>query len=249
MRARSKAYRPVRNRAATRLRRGPAAVCAWALVMLGACTQAVAPPPAVTWPARPHAELVELSHRVAFATDRAEPDAGERDRLVAFLAGLPSRPVGRIRVVGHADERASDPYNLDLAARRARAVAEIVREVLGAEIPVDRRSLGEFRPLDPGHGPAAWRRNRRAAVEVVAAVVRVDDCEPLTTPSGYRLDNGPYAGLGCATARNLAAMLADPADLASPRKAAAAPAGAAAAAVGRYREGKITPLLENGDGK
>lgn len=56
---------------------------------------------------------------VHFPTDRAEPDAFERARLEAFLAGLPR--VGRYRAIvhGHADERASDAYNLALATARA----------------------------------------------------------------------------------------------------------------------------------
>jgi pilus biogenesis lipoprotein CpaD len=220
---------------------------ACATLLLPSCVPASPPPPAFDWPAAPRAEQVELRHVVRFATDsdRLAPD--ERARLASFLDGLPGRPVGRIRVAGHADERASDVYNLDLAARRARAVAEFLRSRTDLEVAVDTRSFGESRPVDPGHGPEAWARNRRAEIEVVVPLVVVEGCDAVAVSGGHRLDNGPFRGLGCATARNLAAMLADPADLGAPRELAPAPAQAAAAAVDRYREGKVTPLLDARD--
>jgi hypothetical protein len=47
---------------------------------------------------------------------------------------------------------------------------------------------------------------------------------------------------GCATARNLAAMLADPADMTDPRAAAAPRGDAAFAAAARHRTGQDKPL-------
>ncbi|GBD45151.1 Outer membrane lipoprotein Omp16 [bacterium HR40] len=205
-------------------------------------------PPAVEWPAAPRAELVEMHHTVRFATDSDRLTPVEQARLVAFLDQLPSRPAGHVRVAAHADARGTRAYNLDLAARRARAVADAIRAHTGAETAVDLRSFGEGWPLAPGDGEEAWARNRRAEVTVKVAVIRIAGCEPATPASGFQLDNGPYAGLGCATARNLAAMLAAPSDLAAPSPVAPAFGDAAAAAVGRYREGKVTPLLDAAGG-
>lgn len=214
-------------------------------LLLASCTlPGPSVPPAGEWPVAPRPELVELSHAVHFATDSDRLSPVELARLRRFVEGLPAGITGRVRVVGHADERGTQTYNLDLSARRARAVADALRDILGREVVVDTAGFGEAWPADPGHDDGAWARNRRAVVEVRVAMVRIDGCEPRTPATGYRMDNGPLPGLGCATARNLAAMIANPADLLSPGPLAPAPGYAAAAAVGRYREGKVTPLLD-----
>ncbi|MGN6314795.1 CpaD family pilus assembly lipoprotein [Trinickia sp.] len=70
------------------------------------------------------------------------------------------------------------------------------------------------------------------------------DCDALATPTNFR-DAGakrPTNAFGCATYRNLAAVLVRPADLVAPRPFAGADAPVAASAVHRYETGKITPL-------
>jgi pilus assembly protein CpaD len=52
------------------------------------------------------------------------------------------------------------------------------------------------------------------------------------------MQNRPYWNLGCATQRNLAAMVADPADLVQPRGEAPADSGRRATAYTAYRAGK-----------
>jgi type IV pilus biogenesis protein CpaD/CtpE len=218
-------------------------LAALVLVLLPSCT-APSLPPAFDGPATPRVDRIELRHTVHFATDSDQLTAEERARLALFLETLPGRPVGPVRISGHADERASTLYNLDLAARRAQAVAEFLRARTDLQLTVDTRSLGEHWPVDPGQGPAAWERNRRAEIDVIIPVIRIEGCDPEPSLPGYRLDNGPVPGLGCATARNLAAMLADPGDFATPRELEPAPAEAAAMAVGRYRAGQVTPLQD-----
>ena len=69
-------------------------------------------------------------------------------------------------------------------------------------------------------------------------------CASLDERSGMR-DAGyarPGIAFGCATYTNLAAMLARPADLSTPRPYAGADAPLAASAVRRYEEGRTTPL-------
>ncbi|CAB3685310.1 CpaD family pilus assembly lipoprotein [Trinickia soli] len=70
------------------------------------------------------------------------------------------------------------------------------------------------------------------------------DCEALATPTNFR-DAGaarPTNAFGCATYRNLAAVLVRPDDLIAPRPFAGADAPVAASAVRRYETGKIPPL-------
>jgi outer membrane protein OmpA-like peptidoglycan-associated protein len=72
-----------------------------------------------------------------------------------------------MEVAGHADERASDEYNLKLTQDR-------VNSVMAALIQrgVDRSRLrskgyGEYCPEDPGHNEEAWEKNRRVEFKIV----------------------------------------------------------------------------------
>jgi peptidoglycan-associated lipoprotein len=62
---------------------------------------------------------------------------------------------------GNCDERGSNEYNMSLGEHRADAVraALIGMGIEGGRLTT--KSYGEENPLDPGHGEAAWRANRR----------------------------------------------------------------------------------------
>lgn len=79
-----------------------------------------------------------------------------------------SNPNLRIRIVGHADERGSDEYNLALGMRRATSAKDyLVR--LGIDAGrIETASLGEEVPLDPGANEQAWATNRRGEFEIIA---------------------------------------------------------------------------------
>lgn len=72
------------------------------------------------------------------------------------------------------------------------------------------------------------------------------DCATLLQGSRYHSlnDARPAIAFGCATYTNLAASLARPADLVSPREFAGHQADAAALAVQRYRLNQVEPLRE-----
>lgn len=75
-----------------------------------------------------------------------------------------------VLIEGHCDERDTAEYNMALGDRRAHAVRRYLID-LGVESSRLRTiSYGEERPADPGHGEAAWARNRRAdfTVETVS---------------------------------------------------------------------------------
>jgi OOP family OmpA-OmpF porin len=72
-----------------------------------------------------------------------------------------------IEVQGHADERASDDYNLRLTRDRAHAVVEALAE---RGVPRDHlrsQGYGEYCPIDEAHNEAAWDKNRRVEFKVV----------------------------------------------------------------------------------
>ena len=65
-------------------------------------------------------------------------------------------------IEGHCDERGTIEYNLELGAKRAKAVLDYVAS-LGVDAGRMRTiSYGEERPVDPGHDETAWGKNRRA---------------------------------------------------------------------------------------
>ncbi len=218
-----------------------------AVLALAACT-AIEPPPSDPWAMRQQeVTRSRWSHVVHFATDRAELAPSELESLRAFLASLPVEGRYRVTVLGHADERGGDAYNLALSERRARYVAEILRAHGAERVEIVQRALGEHRPVDPGRGEPAWGRNRRVEILVdqwLAAVPRCGRGERHPLLHGQQL----LPELGCATAANLVAMVADPADLGDGRPLGPADGVREAEAVVRYRTDKVRPLPESGGG-
>ncbi|MCB9560839.1 MAG: OmpA family protein [Kofleriaceae bacterium] len=108
-----------------------------------------------------------LEDRVLFDTDRARVKHHGRRVLAAILARWDAHPEwDHIVLEGHADERGSDAWNLELGRLRAERVRAALIE-LGA--PADRItvvSYGKQRPRDTAHTAEAMARNRR--VEFVA---------------------------------------------------------------------------------
>jgi outer membrane protein OmpA-like peptidoglycan-associated protein/DNA-binding SARP family transcriptional activator len=122
--------------------------------------------PARSSAARTHQELVHFSY------DSADLSGQAREHLIQAARDIgdhadPSRP---IRVVGHTDSRGPAAYNKRLSVQRARAV----REVLGQLVPHDFRyevsGKGESEPLaaetrpSGGDDPAARAHNRRVEI-------------------------------------------------------------------------------------
>lgn len=70
-----------------------------------------------------------------------------------------------VRLEGHADERGTREYNLALGERRANAIRAYLVAQGALQSQVEVISYGEEKPIDPGHGEAAWAQNRR--VEIV----------------------------------------------------------------------------------
>ena len=70
-----------------------------------------------------------------------------------------------IEVAGHADERASDEYNLKLTQDR---VNSVMRALIARGMDKSRlrsKGYGEYCPLEQGHNEAAWEENRRVRVQ------------------------------------------------------------------------------------
>lgn len=140
--------------------------------------------------------LVERSRTVdGFAFDSEELDEDIRTD-VAVLADLIAQhgaPEVPVTVVGHTDAAGDAEYNLDLAERRAEAVAQELRTHLGEDIAIDTRGQGVRELLDEEVDDSAQRR-----VEIDYSVLVTPEPPPEETsppaqsPSPDKEDSTPH---------------------------------------------------------
>lgn len=94
-----------------------------------------------------------------FNQTKLRPD--QMGNLESNLKALQDNPGWYIILGGHADERGSKEYNLDLTARRGAAVKEfLVKRGIAAERIII-YAYGEDFPAKTGHDQSAWSYNRR----------------------------------------------------------------------------------------
>jgi peptidoglycan-associated lipoprotein len=110
----------------------------------------------------------EIAETIHFEYDQFDIRMADRDKLTRKAAIMRANPALRIRVVGHADERGSDEYNLALGMRRAVAAKDFMIRLGIDGSRVEVASLGEEVPLDPTANEAAWSANRRDEFEIIA---------------------------------------------------------------------------------
>jgi peptidoglycan-associated lipoprotein len=96
-----------------------------------------------------------VSGSVFFGVDSAALDDAAREQLECI-----SRSSARLNIVGMADPRGTEEYNLALGDRRARAVAEHISRLGYDRSRIDTRSLGE--ESANGTTESDWARDRRA---------------------------------------------------------------------------------------
>lgn len=219
------------------------------LVLTGCAPSGLGPNAQMGWteagsPKRLEVERADYRHSVYFETDQAWISAVEQDRLTAFLNSV--RPTARdtIRLEGHADERASDLYNVELAARRAESVSNFLRAQGLEGVTVTTSAFGEAVPAAPGTGAEAWRQNRRVEVVLERYLVTLPACPDWSRQSGTDFANLPHSNFGCATQTNLGLMVAEPRDLVRGRELGPADGIHQAEGIVRYRTGKVVELEE-----
>jgi len=116
-------------------------------------------------------ERLEAEGRVAtqgiyFATDSAVIRPESTATLKEIGEMLRARPALRITIEGHTDSDGEEAYNLDLSARRARAVKAHLVEAFGIDAGrLETAGLGETRPVGDNATPEGKQQNRR--VELV----------------------------------------------------------------------------------
>ena len=114
-----------------------------------------------------------LQMRIHFDFDRSNirtEDAAILDTKVAILRANANLTIS---IVGHADERGSDEYNLALGNRRALAAkAYLVQRGIDAG-RITTSSMGEEQPVAMGHDEDSWAQNRRDEFTITAGGNRI----------------------------------------------------------------------------
>ncbi len=105
---------------------------------------------------------IVIMDKVYFDAGSSQIKAVSEPLLDAIAKTLVDNPgILHVQVAAHADEQGLGGYNLKITKERAAAV---VAYLVGQGVEPGRLSAagyGEECPLDPGHDPAAWEKNRR----------------------------------------------------------------------------------------
>jgi pilus assembly protein CpaD len=125
-------------------------------------------------------------------------------------------------------------------SRAAAATYQEIRSVLASGgVPSRAIVQHSYRPEDPGLLPTIRLSYSRIAAVAGPCGLWPEDLGPSILDPGYN-ENRPYFNLGCASQRNLAAMIDNPADLEQPRSETPAYNARRDMAFERYRKG--TPI-------
>jgi peptidoglycan-associated lipoprotein len=90
-------------------------------------------------------------------------DPGQK--ALAAIAECVKKNGWKLRLEGHADERGTEEYNLQLSNRRAASVKRYLADLGVSDNTMETVGYGENKPAVQGSGEAAWAANRR--VELV----------------------------------------------------------------------------------
>ena len=103
-----------------------------------------------------------------YSFDESTLTTDAQSALTSSATWLKKNSQYNLLIEGHCDERGTEQYNLALGDRRANSAKEYI-VALGVDASRIRTvSYGEERPFDSGHDEAAWAKNRRAHLVIVA---------------------------------------------------------------------------------
>lgn len=105
---------------------------------------------------------IVIHEKVYFETAKAviKVESHELLRQVARVM-LEHPEIQKVSVDGHADERGSESYNLQLSGQRAAAVRAFLIAQGVSALRLDSQGYGESKPIVAESNEAAWEKNRR----------------------------------------------------------------------------------------
>ncbi len=184
------------------------------LVLLAlAGCKATADRPAIEYTKTNKVDLVRFEHDVMYRNGARDPSTLERAKLNAFLSDIQIGPGDTVLLDGGSPEQ-----RIALGARLAYRHLSV-------------RQTGENGT--PG----------RVSVLVERYIVTPPNCPDWSKPIGQDFGNTPMADFGCANTANRGMMVVNPRDLIRGSTPGPSDGEAVAAGIRRYREGKVTELL------
>jgi pilus assembly protein CpaD len=134
------------------------------------------------------------------------------------------------------------PVDTPNARAAASALQEIQATLAAGGVPPRGIKLHRYHPDDPRTLPTIRLSYPRISAVAGPCGLWPEDLGPSVLNNGYS-ENRPYHNFGCATQRNLAAMIDNPADLEQPRSETAAYTARRTEAFERYRKGNSTTTV------
>jgi len=182
----------------------------------------------------------------------------EKERTVAVLVGshrgglLPAQRADVLAFAQAWKREGTGGIVIDLPRKtpNERAAAETLREVqailAAAEVPPQAVNVRPYLPTNPGSLPALKLNYPRMAAEAGPCGLWPKDLGPDNDPLWN--ENRPFWNLGCATQRNLAAMVDNPTDLVQPRGETPAYTPRRTQVLEKYRRGESpSTVYPNGE--
>lgn len=124
-----------------------------------------APPPVEPPPTPPTPITLKVAKVIHFALDKDTISPATAQVLDRIATALQNNPTIMIELQGHTDPRASDAYNLDLGARRARNARNyLLRKGIASE-RMTIRSFGERDRATQGRSKLDYARDRRVELD------------------------------------------------------------------------------------
>ncbi|MES2177660.1 MAG: OmpA family protein [Gemmatimonadota bacterium] len=120
-------------------------------------------------PASSAAALATMEEKIHFASDKSELSAESRAILDAKVKIFRANPAMRIVIVGNADARSSDAYNMGLGGRRSSAAKAYLVEQGIDPVRIEVSTVGERNPIASGTSESAEATNRRAEFRLLIA--------------------------------------------------------------------------------
>jgi pilus assembly protein CpaD len=158
---------------------------------------------------------------------------GQAAQVSDFLARYRNKDSGNSKLVIAVP---TGSPNESAAMRAVGNMREMIREFGFSESTV------AMQPYNGGRDPGAPVR-----LAYLRYVAEAPECGHWPTNLAHDPRNLPYPNFGCAQQHNLAAQVANPADLLGPRTVMPADAERRAVVIERYRQGKTTAAEKSGD--
>jgi pilus assembly protein CpaD len=193
-----------------------------AVLLAGSCASPVNDGSIVADPLANHPIVVEPGYRsveISFVSAGAGLTTNDALRFDSFVQDYLSRGNGAISI--------SAPKGPMADA----AIAYFGERLADAGVPRSQILVGT-------HDVVAG--DTRVELGYVSYVAKTDGCGDWSKNAANTASNLPMPDFGCATQHNVAAMVADPRDLVSPRSISAADAARRSTVMGHYEKGEIT---------